>query len=49
MPKKKDANQVAESLLRAATSGKRVRGEDLLGSPEAKRLLREAKARTARK
>jgi hypothetical protein len=45
MPKKKDANQTAESLLRAVTGGKRTRGESLLGSPEAKRLLREAKAR----
>ena len=49
MPKKKDANQVAESLLRAATRGRRVRGEYLLGSPQAKRLLREARASAKKK
>lgn len=46
MPKK-DANQTAAKLVRAATDTKRVRGESLLGSPEAKRLLREAKKRAA--
>lgn len=35
-------NQQIADLLRAVTGAKKPRGEDLLGSPELKRQLREA-------
>lgn len=52
MPKKrlakKDVSQTAEALVRAATGSEKVRGESLLGSPELRRKLREAKRRIQR-
>lgn len=48
-----DDNQQIADLLQAVTGARKPRGEDLLGSPELKRRLREAKkkekARTRRK
>lgn len=41
---KPDANQTAAALVRAITGSGPVNGEDLLGSPELQRQLREAKA-----
>ena len=38
-----DDNKQIADLLRAVTGTKKPRGEDLLGSPELKRQLREAK------
>ena len=43
--RRKDTNEQIAELLRAVTGTKNPRGEDLLGSPELKRQLREAKAR----
>lgn len=42
-----DVSQTAEALVRAITGTERVNGEDLIGSPELKRQLREAKAKDA--
>ena len=50
MKKPQDDNQQIADLLQAVTGTKKPRGEDLLGSPELKRQLREAKKReSARK
>lgn len=44
----KDANQEAEELVRKITESDRAKGEDLLGSEDLKRQLREAKERLAK-
>ncbi len=50
MPKRKqDANQKAALLVQAVTGTKPPKGEDLLGSEELKRQLREAKQSEARR
>ncbi len=43
MPKKKDVAQKTVELVGAALGIKKMRGESLLGSPELRRQLREAK------
>lgn len=44
---KPDTNTAIARAVERITGGEPVEGEDLLGSEEAKRLLREAKARAA--
>lgn len=41
--KPKDANEQISDLVQAITGTKKPHGEDLLGSPELRRQLREAK------
>lgn len=44
----RDANKEALSQVEKATESEPVKGEDLLGSPDLKRQLREAKDAEAR-
>ena len=44
----KDASQEALDQLEKATDSERAKGEDLLGSEDLKRQLREAKERLAK-
>lgn len=46
-PRRQDVNVTAEALVRAVTGAERANGEDLLESPELKKMLREAKAQDA--
>ena len=46
-PRRVDPSVQAEALVRAITGIERQNGEDLLGSPELKKVLREAKAADA--
>jgi hypothetical protein len=48
-PRRQDVNVTAEALVRAVTGTERANGEEMLESPELKRILREAKAKDAAK
>jgi len=45
--RRQDVNVTAEALVRTVTGSERANGEDLLESPELKKMLREAKAKDA--